>query len=46
MSQADSFRATQSQRDTVLASARAAKKPALVKPEPILQSASDEWEEF
>jgi methyl-accepting chemotaxis protein len=42
----DSFRATQSQRDTVLASARAAKKPALVKPEPILQSASDEWEEF
>jgi methyl-accepting chemotaxis protein len=42
----DSFRATQSQRDTVLASARAAKKPALVKPEPVLQSASDEWEEF
>lgn len=47
MFQANASRTTPPQKGTVSAGAVAAKKPAFVKPAPVLQSAGDdEWEEF
>ncbi|TAK61042.1 methyl-accepting chemotaxis protein [Methylobacter sp.] len=46
MAQVSSFRAAPPQRETAIAKAGAVKKSASVKPKPILQSSSDDWEEF
>jgi methyl-accepting chemotaxis protein len=45
-SKAVSFHAAPPQKETAQARTASAKKPAAVKPKPIPQSSSDEWEEF